>query len=51
VYRARDLLRSGVPIAEAALRTGFVDQSHLNRHFKRIIGVTPGQYRKNVQDR
>jgi len=50
VYRARDLLRIGLPIADAALRTGFVDQSHLNRHFKRILGVTPGQYRKNVQD-
>ena len=51
VYRARDLMRAGLPIADAALRTGFVDQSHLNRHFKRILGVTPGQYRKNVQDR
>jgi transcriptional regulator GlxA family with amidase domain len=56
VYHARDLLRERLPIAEAAMRTGFADsapsaQRHLHRHFKRIIGVTPGQYRKHVQDR
>lgn len=51
VYHARDLLLNGMSIAQAALLTGFVDQSHLHRYFKRIMGVTPGQYRKNVQDR
>jgi AraC-like DNA-binding protein len=47
-------LREGAPIASAAYEAGFVDQSHLNRHFKRIVGVTPGQFRadrKDVQDR
>ena len=44
VLRARDLLRQGCPIAQAAVNVGFVDQSHLHRHFKRIVGVTPGQY-------
>ncbi|MEO0561160.1 MAG: AraC family transcriptional regulator [Chloroflexota bacterium] len=32
-------------LAAVALACGFADQSHLNRHFKRIVGVTPGQYR------
>jgi AraC-like DNA-binding protein len=53
VDRARKLLRAGRPIADAAIEVGFVDQSHLTRHFKRIVGVTPGQYtrdRKNLQD-
>lgn len=53
VRRARCLLARGVPIATVAAQTGFVDQSHLTRHFKRIVGVTPGQYqqmRKNIQD-
>ena len=44
VMRACRLLRAGVPVAQAALDVGFVDQSHLHRHFKRIMGVTPGTY-------
>ncbi|HYM70106.1 MAG TPA: helix-turn-helix transcriptional regulator, partial [bacterium] len=44
VERARSLLRNGVPIAEAAAAVGFYDQAHLTRQFKRVIGVTPGQY-------
>jgi AraC-like DNA-binding protein len=46
-------LRQGMPISQAAYEAGFADQSHLTRHFKRIVGVTPGQFRvgrKNVQD-
>ncbi|MDY6987357.1 MAG: AraC family transcriptional regulator [Thermodesulfobacteriota bacterium] len=50
VNRAKALLAKGRKIADTALQTGFVDQSHLTRHFKRITGVTPGQYRKIVQD-
>lgn len=44
VARAKDLLAAGVPIAQVAYDTGFTDQSHLNRHFKRFVGATPGQY-------
>lgn len=54
VRQAKKLLSLGMPIPQAALETGFVDQSHLTRHFKRQVGVTPGQYAlgsKNVQDR
>jgi AraC-like DNA-binding protein len=50
VNRAKTLLAKGRKIADTAFETGFVDQSHLTRHFKRITGVTPGQYRKIVQD-
>jgi AraC-like DNA-binding protein len=48
VNLARALIRQGVPIAHAALQAGFSDQSHLNRHFKRRLGFTPGQYAKQV---
>lgn len=44
VRRARELLRRGTAPAEAAADVGFYDQSALNRHFKRVYGVTPGQY-------
>ncbi len=41
---AAGLLRDGIPVAEAALAAGFVDQSHLTRHFKRWMGLTPAVY-------
>ncbi|MEO1401219.1 MAG: AraC family transcriptional regulator [Cyanobacteria bacterium J06635_1] len=44
INRARALLAQGRPIVEVAGDTGFADQSHLTRHFKRFVGVTPGQY-------
>jgi AraC-like DNA-binding protein len=31
-------------LAEVAARAGFADQSQLTRHFKRLVGVTPGQF-------
>lgn len=45
ITNAKKLLTLGEPIAQVALETGFVDQSHFSRHFKRFVGVTPGQYR------
>ena len=54
IHAAKRLLLAGFPIADVAVRTGFVDQSHLTNRFKRVVGVTPGQYRqdsKNLQDR
>lgn len=54
IARAKSLLAFGLPIAQVALETGFVDQSHLTRQFKRHAGITPGQYAqgsKNIQDR
>lgn len=50
VVRARTLLRHGWAPAVVAAETGFADQSHFTRRFKSVVGVTPGVYRKNVQD-
>jgi AraC-like DNA-binding protein len=44
INRARKLLTSGAAISEVAYRTGFGDQSHLNRCFKTALGITPGKY-------
>ncbi|GBC61088.1 AraC family transcriptional regulator [Desulfonema ishimotonii] len=46
---ARRAIEQGSPIADAALRAGFSDQSHLNRRFKAIHGITPGQYQKAIR--
>lgn len=44
IERAKQLLQSSkLSIAEIAVRTGFSDQSHLTRCFKRRFGVTPKQ--------
>lgn len=45
VDRARRLLLRGEKPAEVATATGFYDQAHLTRHFKRLVGVPPGRYR------
>lgn len=46
VGAAKKLLEQGVPPAEAALRTGFSDQSHFTNYFSRYIGLAPGAYRE-----
>ncbi len=51
VRRVRDMLREGLPVAAAACAAGFTDQSHLTRHFKRLTGITPGKYRRIVQEK
>ncbi|HEY2749666.1 MAG TPA: helix-turn-helix transcriptional regulator, partial [Polyangia bacterium] len=43
--QARRLLTQGTPIAEAALASGFYDQSHFVRYFKKYTGTTPSEYR------
>lgn len=45
---AKKLLQQGNKIMDVALDSGFHDQSHFHRHFKRAVGVTPGTYAKAV---
>jgi AraC-like DNA-binding protein len=44
VERAKGLLLRGTSITDTALSTGFFDQSHFTRYFKRIVGVAPRSY-------
>lgn len=46
IIKAKSFLRLGRSISETASLVGFVDQSHFTRHFKRAVGVTPGQFLK-----
>lgn len=53
ITRARKLIRKGHSISQVSLETGFFDQSHFSRTFKRIVGLSPGRYShqcKIVQD-
>jgi AraC family transcriptional regulator len=47
IERAQHLLRTDgeIGLTEVALRVGFSDQSKFSFHFKRIAGITPGQFR------
>lgn len=47
--RGRELLQKGVKISEAAITTGFYDQSHFSRFFNRITGLTPGMVRNSYK--
>src|SRR5262249_45447494 len=38
-------VRTDLSLAEVAAHAGFSDQSQFSQHFKRIVGVTPGQFR------
>jgi len=50
VERAQQLLRNGdLSLAEIAARAGFSDQSVFCRHFKRLVGVTPGRFRMHTR--
>ncbi len=46
----RLLVESETPIAEIALECGFADQSHLTKVFSKIVGATPGAWRRAVKD-
>lgn len=45
---ARRMLRAGHAVAAVAAETGFSDQSHLGRCFRRVFGVTPGRFRAGI---
>jgi AraC family transcriptional regulator len=51
VERAKHLLQGGsdLSLAEVAADAGFSDQSQFGHHFKRVVGVTPGQFRMSIR--
>lgn len=48
VARAGALLAAGASAAEAAQALGFCDESQLHRHFRRIVGITPGRFARSL---
>jgi AraC-like DNA-binding protein len=41
---ARERISLGQPLADIAADTGFADQAHFSRHFKKTYGMTPGRW-------
>jgi AraC-like DNA-binding protein len=47
ITKACDLIKKGFPVT--GIDHGFSDQSHFIRHFKKIVGITPGSYASMVR--
>jgi AraC family transcriptional regulator len=52
IEKAKSLLTSSsLSLAEAALESGYTDQSQLSKAFKRYFGLSPGEYRRSCRHR
>ncbi len=49
VNHAKKLLHSNMPLTQAALESGFYDQSHFIHCFKKYVGVTPSSYKMHLE--
>ena len=47
-YALERLRSNDASLAEIAVDCGFTDQSHLTRSFRRVVGSTPGEYRRRI---
>jgi len=48
---AKEKLRDGrLSLADVAKECGFWDQSHFTHHFTRIVGVSPGAWRRALKE-
>jgi AraC-like DNA-binding protein len=50
VRKAQKLLETNKSIPEVAYEAGFCDQSHLDRCFQKIVGMTPSQYQDALEN-
>ena len=46
IRKAQKLLEDGKSVIEVAYATGFCDQSHFDRCFRKIVGLTPNAYKQ-----
>lgn len=49
VRRAQRLIESGKALVQVTVEAGYSSQSQMTRHFKRIVGATPGQYAQQIR--
>lgn len=51
INKAKQLLEKGILPIDAAIQTGFSDQSHFTNYFSSFIGLAPGVYREIFSER
>lgn len=49
IASAKKLIQNGSSLSSVAMMTGFTDQSHFIKHFKRLMKITPGEYLKTAR--
>ena len=50
VRKAQQLIAGGEKITDAAVMSGFYDQSHFDRYFKKIVGMPPKEYIRSLRN-
>ena len=50
VRKAQKLIADGEKVSDAAVMSGFYDQSHFDRYFKRIVGIPPKEYIRSLRN-
>ena len=49
IQSAKELMIStDLPLVQIALESGFYDQSHFSNSFVKLVGLTPGEYRRRI---
>jgi AraC-like DNA-binding protein len=48
ISKAKKLLSIGLNVTDSCMMSGFIDYSNFIRVFKKIVGISPGQYKKSV---
>jgi AraC-like DNA-binding protein len=49
LMRSRRLIAEGSSLADASFLLNFSDQSHFGRQFKKVYGMTPGDYQRTLE--
>lgn len=47
IRKAQQLLSNGLSIVEVSVTLGFYDQSHFDKYFRKIVGISPSEYKNS----
>lgn len=50
IRKSQRMLLNGKTVADTAILTGFFDQSHFDKYFRKIVGISPTEYASSVRN-